>query len=231
MVAAGEAPGLAGLDSGSRTHDARESRFGRLYEDLVPGDRFRHWPGKTITEGDHHVFCLLTMSASPLHTDAEYARANMPGGVNIVLGSYVYALVLGMSVPDLSGRAVANLGLEKLSHLAPVHHGDTLYAWSKIVERRPIAQSSGPRDRHRRHLGGQPGRCPCHRVSPQLHGPVPPGARLSDAAFPGADLGCTSTRDAAGRALGTARARTGAWPGAEERGHHPRHLARAREAC
>ena len=121
MVAAEEAPGLAGLDSGSRTHDARESRFGRLYEDLVPGDRFRHWPGKTITEGDHHVFCLLTMSASPLHTDAEYARANMPGGVNIVLGSYVYALVLGMSVPDLSGRAVANLGLEKLSHLAPVH--------------------------------------------------------------------------------------------------------------
>ena len=80
MVAAGEAPGLAGLDSGSRTHDARESRFGRLYEDLVPGDRFRHWPGKTITEGDHHVFCLLTMSASPLHTDAEYARATCRAG-------------------------------------------------------------------------------------------------------------------------------------------------------
>jgi acyl dehydratase len=136
MVAAGEAPGLAGLGSEPPTHDARESRFGRLYEDLVPGDQFRHWPGKTITEGDHHVFCLLTMSASPLHVDAEYARANMPGGVNIVLGSYIYALVLGMSVPDLSGRAVANLGLEKLSHLAPVHHGDTLYAWSRIVERR-----------------------------------------------------------------------------------------------
>ena len=67
----------------------------------------------------------------------------MPGGVNIVLGSYVYALVLGMSVPDLSGRAVANLGLEKLSHLAPVHHGDTLYAWSKIVERRPSRSHPG----------------------------------------------------------------------------------------
>ena len=136
MVAAGEGPVLAGLGSGSRVHDARESRFGRLYEDLVPGDRFRHWPGKTITEGEHHVFCLLTMSASPLHIDAEYARGNMPDGVNIVLGSYVYALVLGMSVPDLSGRAVANLGVEKLSHIAPVHHGDTLYAWSEIVERR-----------------------------------------------------------------------------------------------
>lgn len=135
-MGAGEAPGPADLLSDGRFHDARESRFGRLYEDLVPGDRFRHWPGKTITEGEHHLFCLLTMSASPLHIDSEYAQGNMPGGVNIVLGSYVYALVLGMSVPDLSGRAIANLGAKHLSHLAPVHHGDTLYAWSKVVNRR-----------------------------------------------------------------------------------------------
>ncbi len=121
------------LDGG--VHDARED-FGRLYEDLVPGDRFRHWPGKTVTEADDHLFCLLTMAASPLHIDAHYAEQEMPGGRNIVLGSYVYALVLGMSVPDLSGRALANLGLERMAHVAPVHHGDTLYAWSQVLERR-----------------------------------------------------------------------------------------------
>jgi acyl dehydratase len=123
-------------EPGPRVHDARESRFGRFYEELVPGDRFRHWPGKTITAGEHHIFCLLTMAASPVHLDSEYAAANLPGGVNIVLGSYIYALVMGMSVPDLSGRALASLGVEQLSHLAPVHHGDTLYAWSDVVERR-----------------------------------------------------------------------------------------------
>lgn len=123
-------------DGEGRLHDAREERFGRLYEDLVPGDRFRHWPGKTITEADDHLFCLLTMAASPIHVDAHYARHELEGGRNLVLGTYVYALVLGMSVSDLSGRAIANLGLDGMHHTAPVHHGDTLYAWSRIADRR-----------------------------------------------------------------------------------------------
>jgi acyl dehydratase len=126
-----------------RLHDARESRFGRSYGDLVPGDRFRHWPGKTITEAEHHIFCLLTMAGSPLHLDVEFAREHLPGGRNLVLGSYIYALVLGMSVPDLSGQALASLGVEKLSHVAPVHHGDTLYAWSEIADRRRSRTRAG----------------------------------------------------------------------------------------
>jgi acyl dehydratase len=117
-------------------HDAREGRFGRLYEDLVPGERFRHWPGKTVTEADDHLFCMLTMAASPVHVDANFAAQEMAGGQNIVLGTYVYSLVAGMSVADLSGRAVANLGVESLRHLAAVHHGDTLYAHSIVVSRR-----------------------------------------------------------------------------------------------
>jgi acyl dehydratase len=130
-------------DAGSRVHDARASRFGRDYEDLVPGEQFRHWPGKTITEAEHHLFCLLTMAASPIHVDREYAAAELPGGTNIVVGTYVYALILGMSVPDLSGRAVASVAVEKLSHLAPVHHGDTLYAWSEVIERRRLRSRQG----------------------------------------------------------------------------------------
>lgn len=123
-------------DRDGARHDAREDRFGRSYEDLVPGDRFRHWPGKTVTEADGHLFCLLTMSASPLHLDAHYASREMPDGRNIVLGTYVYSLVAGMSVADVSGRAIANLGVANLRHLAPVRHGDTLYAHSLVTERR-----------------------------------------------------------------------------------------------
>ena len=130
-------------DEGGRLHDAREERFGRSYEELVPGDRFRHWPGKTVTEADDHLFSLLTMAPSPLHVDAHYASTEMPEGRNIVLGSYVYALVLGMSVSDISGRAVANLGLDHLRHLAPVHHGDTLYAHTRVVDRRPSSSRPG----------------------------------------------------------------------------------------
>jgi acyl dehydratase len=117
-------------------HDAREERFGRVFEDLAPGDRFRHWPGKTVTEADDHLFCLLTMAASPLHLDAHYAAEEMTDKRNIVLGTYIYALVLGMSVPDISGSALASLGVERMAHLAPVHHGDTLYAWTEVLSAR-----------------------------------------------------------------------------------------------
>lgn len=120
----------------AQVHDAREQRFGRFYEELVPGHRFRHWPGKTVNASEAHLFCLLTMSASPLHIDDHYAREEMDGGQSIVLGTYVYALVAGMTVPDVSGKAVANLGVEHLRHVAPVHHGDTLYAYTDVLRRR-----------------------------------------------------------------------------------------------
>jgi acyl dehydratase len=117
-------------------HEAREERFGRWFDDFVVGDVYRHWPGRTITEAEDHLFCMLTMAASPLHVDAHYAATEMDGGRNLVVGTFVYAALLGMSVPDTSGRAIAALGTEALRHVAPLHHGDTLYAESTVLEAR-----------------------------------------------------------------------------------------------
>ena len=114
-------------------YDARERRFGGYLDDYAVGDTFRHWPGKTVTEAEDHFFCLLTMAASPVHIDAEYAREQMEGGRNMVVGTYIYALLLGMSVPDISGRAIASLGVRSLEHLRPVFHGDTLYGQSEVL--------------------------------------------------------------------------------------------------
>lgn len=115
----------------------RESRFGGYLEDFQAGDEFRHWPGKTVTDAENHLFCLLTLANSPVHTDAEFARTSLPSGRNLVVGTYVYALLLGMTVPDISGRALAALGTKDLRHEAPVFAGDTLYASSRVVEARP----------------------------------------------------------------------------------------------
>src|SRR5690242_3133849 len=102
-----------------RFFDARERRFGGYLEEYEPGDVFRHWPGKTITEAEDHMFCMLTMAGSPIHIDRKYA-AGTEFGRNIVVGTFVYSLLLGMSVPDISGRAIANLGVSELKHLAPM---------------------------------------------------------------------------------------------------------------
>jgi acyl dehydratase len=123
-------------------HDARET-FGRWLEDFRVGDVYRHWPGRTITAGEDHLFCLLTMAASPVHVDAHYAETEMEGGRNLVVGTFVYAALLGMSVPDTSGKAIAALGTEQLRHVAPLHHGDTLYGESTVLAARPSRSRSG----------------------------------------------------------------------------------------
>ena len=116
---------------------ARETRFGRYLEEFEVGDVYLHWPGKTITEADDHLFCMLTMNHHPLHTDAHYAATESQFGKNVVVGNLVYSLVLGMSVPDVSGKAIANLEVESLRHARPTFHGDTIYARSTVLEVRP----------------------------------------------------------------------------------------------
>jgi acyl dehydratase len=112
-----------------------ERPFGRMYEDFEVGDVYKHWPGKTITEADDHLFCMMTMNHHPLHTDAWYAETQTQFGRNVVVGNLVYSLVLGMSVPDVSGACIANLEVETLQHKRPTFHGDTIYAETRVLEK------------------------------------------------------------------------------------------------
>ncbi len=109
-------------------------QFGRYYEEFDIGAIYKHWPGKTVTEADDHLFCMITMNHHPLHTDAWYAEGSAPQGRNVVVGNLVYSLVLGMSVPDVSGAAIANLEIESLLHPKPTFHGDTIYAVTRVLD-------------------------------------------------------------------------------------------------
>jgi acyl dehydratase len=121
-----------------------ERPFGRMFEDFEPGDVYKHWPGKTITEADDHLFCMMTMNHHPLHTDAWYAETQTQFGRNVVVGNLVYSLVLGMSVPDVSGACIANLEVETLQHKLPTFHGDTIYAETRVLDKK---ESTSKEDR------------------------------------------------------------------------------------
>jgi acyl dehydratase len=110
--------------------------FGRYFEEFTVGELFRHWPGRTISEADDTWFSLLTMNQNPLHIDAHYA-AQTQHGQRLVVGTLVFSIAVGMSVADISGRAIANLEYEQIKHVAPVFHGDTIYAESKILDKTP----------------------------------------------------------------------------------------------
>ncbi|HLK24336.1 MAG TPA: MaoC family dehydratase, partial [Caulobacteraceae bacterium] len=119
----------------------RES-FGRHFEDFVIGDVYEHRPGKTVLESDNHLFTLLTLNTHPLHFDREYGAAT-EFGQNLVVSTYTLALLIGMSVSDLSQKTIANLGMDEVRFTAPVFAGDTLYAESEVLQKRESASRPG----------------------------------------------------------------------------------------
>jgi acyl dehydratase len=126
-----------GVETDQARREASGARpYGRYLEEFEAGAVYKHWPAKTVTEAEDHLFCLLTMNHHPLHVNDVYAAQSQQGR-NVVVGTFVYSLALGMSVADVSGKAIANLATEELSHPAPVFHGDTLFVESEVLEVKP----------------------------------------------------------------------------------------------
>lgn len=124
------------------THGSREvgprrwrETFGRYFEEFEVGDVYEHRPGRTISETDNTWFTLLTMNNHPLHFDAEYA-AKSEFKRPLVNSCLTLSIVVGMSVSDVSYKAIGNLGWNDIKLTAPVFAGDTLYAESEVIAKR-----------------------------------------------------------------------------------------------
>jgi acyl dehydratase len=111
-----------------------QSILGLYYEDFAVGETINHSLSKTIFESDNNLFSLLTMNHHPVHTNSNYAEKTQHGKI-LVVGTLVFSLVVGMTVPDISGKAIANLEYENVRHLNPVFINDTLYARTKILDK------------------------------------------------------------------------------------------------
>jgi itaconyl-CoA hydratase len=111
------------------------AKAGRCFEELAIGDVYEHRPGRTISEADNTWFTLLTMNQHPLHFDAAYA-AKSEFGRPVVNSCLTLSIVAGMSVADVSQKAIANLGWTDIKLIAPVFVGDTIYAESEVLAKR-----------------------------------------------------------------------------------------------
>ena len=116
----------------------RES-YGRYFEDFEVGAVYEHRPGRTISEADNTWFTLLTMNQHPLHFDAAYA-AKSEFGRMVVNSCLTLSIVAGMSVSDISQKAIGNLGWNDIRLVAPVFIGDTIYAESEVIAKRESAK-------------------------------------------------------------------------------------------
>lgn len=116
--------------------------FGRYFEDFNVGDIYEHRPGRTITQTDNIWFTLLTMNTHPMHFDEEYAKASEFGRC-IVCSPFTVALMVGMSVTDVSQKAIANLGWSDIKLTHPLYAGDTLTCESEVLDKRESKSRPG----------------------------------------------------------------------------------------
>src|SRR5258708_28566906 len=116
--------------------------YGRYFDELEVGRQFRHWPGRTITEFDDTLFSLMSMNQHPVHVDEHYASETQHGR-RLVVGPLVISLAIGLSQADVGGRAFETLNYSDVRHLAPVFHGDTVYAESSIVAKEELPEDRG----------------------------------------------------------------------------------------
>ena len=126
-------------DPGGTTHVAS---YGRDLEDFSVGDVYEHRPGRTITQADNIHFSLLSMNRHPSHCDAAFA-AETEYGQELVNSTLTLAVITGLTVDDVSAKAIANLGWDKVAMPAPVFVGDTLYARTKVLGARPSKSRPG----------------------------------------------------------------------------------------
>jgi acyl dehydratase len=126
------------VDFGTRTFDSRPVT-GRWFEELEVGLEVRHAITRTISEADNVLFSTMTMNPAPLHLDEEFASGT-EFGARIVNSLFTLGLLVGISVHELTmGTTVANLGFSRVSFPAPLFHGDTLSASSRVLAARPSA--------------------------------------------------------------------------------------------
>ena len=113
------------------------AEIGRFFDDYVVGDTYQHPFGRTISEADSTWFTLLTVNTNQNHFNEHLAKSNpITGGRVIVNSGLTVALVLGLSVIDMSQNAVANLGWTDIRLTHPAYVGDTLYAESLCTDKR-----------------------------------------------------------------------------------------------
>jgi len=120
-----------------------KSSFGNYYEDFEVGAVIDHAVSKTIFESDNNLFSLITMNHHPVHLNLDYVQQHQHGQI-LVVGTLVFSLVVGMTVPDISGKAIANLEYESINHLNPVFINDTIYARTTVLDKR---ESQSKKDR------------------------------------------------------------------------------------
>ncbi|MFE5705867.1 dehydratase [Rhodococcus sp. ACS1] len=134
---------MTSAESTTDTEPRRIVQRGLWFEEFELGAVYEHRPGRTVTEADNVLFTTQTMNTQALHLDAAYSEGTQ-FGERLVNSMFTLSTLVGLSVAQLTqGTIVANLGFSEISFPKPLFHGDTLYAETKIADKRESKSRPG----------------------------------------------------------------------------------------
>jgi len=103
------------------------------FEDFTPGQRIRHSRSATVGEVEASFMAKLVMNTAQAHWNEDYLSASPLGEGRVVFGLLTASMVVGLASQDTAENALAEMGLDHLRFSAPVHHGDTLSAFTEVL--------------------------------------------------------------------------------------------------
>jgi acyl dehydratase len=103
------------------------------FDDFEVGVLYRHARGRTVTEMDNVLLTLMVMNTAQGHFNEE-SMADTKFGKRIVFGGITAAIVIGLASQDTAENAIAELALDKVRFISPVFHGDTLHAFTEVLD-------------------------------------------------------------------------------------------------
>lgn len=109
------------------------------FEDFEIGTVIRHVRGKTVTPLENVFITNLVMNSADAHFNEDKMSRSKAGAI-LSYGGVNFSLVLGLASQDCCENAIQELGLDNIKLTKPVFHGDTLYAYSEVLEKRSTAR-------------------------------------------------------------------------------------------
>jgi len=113
---------------------------GSYFEDFTVGDKIRHARGTTVGEVENQLLTKLVMNTAHAHFN-EDAMKNTAWGQRLVFGLVTGSIIIGLATQDTAEQVIAEVGLDKMRFRAPVFHGDTLYAYTEVLEKRDAGRA------------------------------------------------------------------------------------------
>ena len=127
---------------------------GNYFEDFAVGAKIRHARGTTIGEIENQMLTKLVLNSADGHYNEDRMKKS-PFGQRLVFGLVTGSVCIGLAMQDTGENALAELALDGIRFRSPVFHGDTLYAYSEVIEKRDADRDDAGIVRFR-HWGTKP---------------------------------------------------------------------------